>query len=148
MKIILKQDLEHLGYKDDIVKVKDGYARNYLIPKGYAIIATEPNKKVLAENLKQRKFKEEKTITEVKSIAEALQGMVIKVGAKVSSKGKIFGSVTPLQIADAIEELGYNVDRKKITIQEEAIKTAGSYTANIKFHKEVEITINFDVVGE
>src|SRR3972149_10367382 len=112
MQVILKQDVEHLGYKNDVLKVKAGYARNYLLPRGYALMATEPNRKALAENLKQRAFKEEKIKGEAQKIADALKDVVIKVGAKVSSKGKIFGSVTALQIAEAIKKAGCEVDRK------------------------------------
>ena len=148
MQVILKQDVEHLGYKNDVLKVKNGYARNYLLPRGYALMATEPNKKVLAETLKQRAFKEEKIKGEAQKIADALKDVVIKVGAKVSSKGKIFGSVTALQIAEAIKKAGCEVDRKCISIKEDAIKTVGEYTAAVRLHKEVNIDLKFEVVEE
>lgn len=148
MEVILKQDVEHLGYKDDILKVKDGYARNYLLPKGYALPAIEPNKKVLAETLKQRAFKEEKIKDEAQVIADALKEVVVQIGAKVSSKGKIFGSVTTLQVAEAIKKSGHEVDRKYISIKEDAIKNVGTYTANIRLHREVIIDVKFEVVEE
>ncbi len=148
MEVILKQDVEHLGYKNDILKVKAGYARNYLFPRGFALMATEPNRKVLAETLKQRAFKEEKIKGEAQKIADALKEVVIKVGAKVSSKGKIFGSVTALQIAEAIKKAGCEVDRKCISIKEDTIKSVGEYTAAVRLHREVNIDVKFEVVEE
>ena len=148
MEVILKQDVEHLGYKNDVLKVKNGYARNYLLPRGYALMATEPNRKALAENLKQRAFKEEKIKGEAQKIADALKDVVIKVGAKVSSKGKIFGSVTALQIAEAIKKAGCEVDRKCISIKEDTIKSVGEYTAAVRLHREVNIDLKFEVVEE
>ena len=148
MEVILKQDVEHLGFKDDLLNVKEGYARNYLLPKGYALTATEPNKKMLAETLKQRAFKEEKIKSEAQAIADALKDVVVKVGAKVSSKGKIFGSVTTLQIAEAIKKSGHKVDRKSISIKEDVIKNVGTYTANIRFHRDVIVDVQFEVVEE
>ena len=148
MEVILKQDVEKLGYKDDILKVKDGFARNYLLPKGYALTATVPNKKMLAETLKQRAVKEETIKDEAQVIADALKEVVIKVGAKVSSKGKIFGSVTTIQIAEAINKAGCEVDRKCISIKEDAIKNVGTYTANIRLHREVIVDVKFEVVEE
>lgn len=148
MEIILKEDIEKLGYKDDLVTVKPGYARNYLIPKGMAIVATPSQKKVLAENLKQRAHKEEKVKAEAEKIASALSKQTIKIGAKVGENGKIFGSVNTIQLADAIEAAGFNVDRKRITIKNEPIKQIGTYEADVVLHKEITQTINFEVVGE
>lgn len=148
MEIILKEDIEKLGYKDDLVTVKPGYARNYLIPKGMAIVATPSQKKVLAENLKQRAHKEEKVKAEAEKIAAALSKQTIKIGAKVGENGKIFGSVNTIQLADAIEAAGFNVDRKRITIKNEPIKQVGTYEADVVLHKEITQTINFEVVGE
>ncbi len=148
MEIILKEDIEKLGYKDDLVSVKPGYARNYLIPKGMAIIASPSQKKVLSENLKQRAHKEEKVKAEAQKIAEALAKQTIKIGAKVGENGKIFGSVNTIQLADAIEAAGFNVDRKRITIKNEPIKQVGTYEADVVLHKEITQTINFEVVGE
>lgn len=149
MEVILKQDVKNLGYKDDVVKVRPGYGRNFLIPKGLAIAASESSKKVLTETLKQRAFKEEKIKKAAEATANALKDMIVKVGAKVGESGKIFGSVTSVQLADAIKKLGYDVDRKNIEIvNPEALKTTGTYTANVRFHKEVPGTITFEVVAE
>ncbi len=149
MDIILKQDVPNLGFKDDLVSVKDGYATNYLIPKGLAILAIPSEKKKLAETIRQRQFKEEKIRKEAEKLAEKLQDIEIKIGAKVGTSGKIFGSVNTLQIADAIkEQYDLDIDRKKIMIDGDAIKEIGSYTAKINLHKEVRPEIKFEVVGE
>lgn len=148
MEIILKKDVTKLGYADDIVKVKNGYGRNFLIPKGLGIIANESNKKVLAETQKQRAFKENKLKEAALKAAKSLKEMVVKVGAKAGESGKIFGSVNAIQLAEAFKKLGLEVDRKNITIQEEPIKILGNYTANVRLHKEVNIVINFEVVEE
>ena len=148
MEIILKEDINNLGYKDDIVKVKSGYANNYLIPKGYAIPATGSSKKVLAENLKQRAHKEEKMKNEALALAEQLKNKEIKVGAKTSTKGKIFGSVTNIQLADAINSKGFEIDRKKISIIEKEVKETGFYNAVIKLHRDVKVELKFEVVSE
>jgi len=148
MEVILKQDLENIGFKNEIKVVKPGYARNYLIPRGFAVAATIVNKKVLSETLKQRAFKEEKIVGEYQQIADALQNTTIKIGAKVSSKGKIFGSVTTLQVAEGIHNEGYVVDRKNISIKEDAIKELGQYNAHIKLHKDVAFDLNFEVIKE
>ncbi|NPA45350.1 MAG: 50S ribosomal protein L9, partial [Chlorobi bacterium] len=137
MEIILKEDIHTLGFKDDIVKVKNGYANNYLIPKGMAIQATKSAKKVLAENLKQRAHKEEKLRADAQAIADQLKNKEIKVGAKTSSTGKIFGSVTNIQLADAINKKGFDIDRKKISIVQKEVKEAGKYQAVIKLHRDV-----------
>jgi large subunit ribosomal protein L9 len=148
MEIILKEDINNLGYKDDIVKVKNGYANNFLIPKGFAIPATGSSKKVLAENLKQRAHKEEKMKNEALAIAEQLKNKEIKVGAKTSTKGKIFGSVTNIQLADAINNKGFDIDRKKISIVEKEVKETGHYNAIIKLHRDVKVELKFEVVSE
>lgn len=149
MEIILKQEVENLGSKDEIVVVKPGYARNFLIPNGYAIPATESNKKILAENLKQRAHKEAKILEDAKKTAEAIQNMVVKVGAKAGENGKIFGSVNALQIAEGYTKAGYAVDRKQITmIDSDNIKSLGTYKAKIKLHKEVSVEVDFEVVAE
>jgi len=148
MEIILKQDIQNLGSKDDIVTVKDGYARNYLIPKGLAIIATPSAKKMLAETIRQRAHKEEKRRQEALQLAEKMKGIRLTIGAKTSSKGKIFGSVNTIQIAEALNAQGFDVDRKNIFIKEEVIKEVGSYTAKVKLHKEVFVEIPFEVVSE
>lgn len=148
MEVILKEDISNLGYKDDVVTVKNGYANNYLIPKGMAIRASKSSKKILAENLKQRAHKEEKLINEAREIAEQLKNKEIKVGAKTSTKGKIFGSVTNIQLADAINKKGFEIDRKKISIVQKEVKEIGIYDAVIKLHREVSVDVKFEVVSE
>ncbi|MCF8217798.1 MAG: 50S ribosomal protein L9 [Bacteroidales bacterium] len=149
MEVILKKDMSNLGYENDIVKVKNGYARNYLLPKGLAVVATESAKKVQQETLRQKAHKEEKLIKDAEDLAKALEEKKVKIGAKAGSTGKIFGSVNAMQIADAIkEQLGYEVDRKKISIDGDAVKNVGEYTAKLKLHKEVTVEINFEVYAE
>ncbi|QQS51410.1 MAG: 50S ribosomal protein L9 [Bacteroidota bacterium] len=148
MEIILKQDMGNLGYKDDIVTVKDGYARNYLIPKGFAVNATESAKKQHTEILKQRSHKEQKVREEALELAKKLEGVSLTLGAKTSSKGKIFGSVNTIQIAESLSEKGFDIDRRHISIKEELIKEVGSYTATIRLHKEVKVEIAFEIVAE
>jgi len=147
MKIILKETVANLGYKDDVVEVKDGYGRNYLIPQGKAIIANASALKQLAENQKQRAHKLAKILEEAQARAAALEGVSLTIGAKTSSTGTIFGSVNNIQIAEALAKLGHEVDRKIISIKG-AVKEIGTYTATIKFHKEVEVEIPFEVVAE
>jgi len=149
MEIILKQDIAKLGYTNDLIEVKDGYARNYLIPQGYAILATETNKKIRAENLKQKSFKEEKIIKEAEILAKAIENITVKIGAKAATTGKIFGSVNTIQIAEAIkEQFSYDVDRKRITLDGDNIKDVGIYKAKINLHKEISVEINFEVFAE
>lgn len=147
MEIILKEDVANLGYKDDIVTVKSGYGRNYLIPQGKAVIATESARKMLAENLKQRAHKLAKIKQDAEELAAKLEGISLTIGAKTSSTGTIFGSVTNIQISEALEKLGYNIDRKTIVIKD-AVKEIGSYKALLKLHREVSVEIPFDVVSE
>lgn len=147
MQVILKEDVANLGYKDDVVTVKDGYGRNYLLPQGKAVIATESAKKVLAENLKQRAHKLEKIKKTAEELAAKLEGVSLTIGAKTSSTGTIFGSVTNIQVAEALEKLGYTVDRKVIVIKD-AVKEVGDYKAIAKLHKEVSVEIPFTVVTE
>ena len=148
MEIILKQDVTTLGSKDDVVVVKDGYARNFLIPKGLATMATSSAKKVLAENIKQRAHKEAKIRAEAEKLAAAMTDLKLTIGAKTSSTGKIFGSVNTIQIAEALHGKGFDIDRKNIRIQEEQIKEVGAYTAKVKLHKDIHVEIDFDVVSE
>lgn len=148
MEIILKQDVQNLGNKDEIVKVKNGYARNYLIPQGFAITATESAKKVLAENIKQRAHKEAKIKADAEVIANKLEGVKLTIGAKTSSTGKIFGSVNTIQIAEALAAKGFDIDRRTISIQDDQIKEVGSYTAEVKLHREVKVKIEFEVIAE
>ena len=148
MEIILKQDVNNLGSKDDLVVVKDGYARNFLIPKGFAIMATTSAKKILAENIKQRAHKEAKLKAEAEKKAAGMNGLKLTIGAKTSSTGKIFGSVNTIQIAEALLEKGFEVDRKNIRLQEQQIKEVGEYKAKIKLHKDVYVEIEFEVISE
>jgi large subunit ribosomal protein L9 len=148
MEIILLQDVTNLGSKDDVVVVKNGYGRNYLIPQKLAILATLSSKKVLSENLKQRAHKEAKLKEVALKQAEILKSISIVIGAKTSSTGKIFGSVNNIQVAEALKEKGFEVDRKQITIKEDSIKEIGKHTAKVKFHREVVVELEFEVVAE
>ena len=148
MNVILKQDMPNLGHKDDIVAVKNGYARNYLIPKGFAINATEQAKKVHAEILRQRAHKEEQLIEAALKMAEELTKVALAIGAKTSTKGKIFGSVNTIQIAEALIEKGFEVERKNISIKDDLIKEIGSYSATVKLHRDVLVDIPFEIVSE
>jgi len=149
MEIILKQDMSNLGYKDEIVNVKDGYANNYLIPQGYAMAATSSNKKIIAENLKQRAFKEDKIRKDAENLMtkySKIEGL--KIGAKAGENGKIFGSVNAIQIADAIKtQFEIEVDRKRIELAD-SVKTLGTYKAVISVYKELKAEINFEVIAE
>ena len=146
MKIILKEDVSGLGYKDDVVEVKNGYGRNYLIPFGKAVIATPSALKVLAENQRQRAHKLAKIKADAEALAAAIADVKLTIGAKTSATGTIFGSVNSLQIAEALEKLGHNIDRKLIDI--EPVKEVGEYTATIRLHKEVTAQVAFEVVAE
>ncbi|MGF1534660.1 MAG: 50S ribosomal protein L9 [Bernardetiaceae bacterium] len=147
MEIILKQDIERLGYQHDIVDVKPGYARNYLIPKGMAILATTANKKMVTETLRQQSQKIAKIRAEAEAIAERMGELTIQIKTKAGESGKIFGSVTPLQIADALHEKGFEIERKKIKITDE-IKMLGTYTATIVLHKDIKHEITLEVIEE
>jgi large subunit ribosomal protein L9 len=147
MEIILKEDVINLGYKGDILKVKDGYGRNFLIPTRKAILATASAKKMLAEDLKQRAHKLERLKNESQELADKLKDIVLTVGAKTSTTGKIFGAVGPIQIADAFEKAGFTVDRKVIVLKD-AVKEIGEYKAILKLHKEVTVEVAFQVVAE
>lgn len=147
MEVILKEDILTLGYKDDVVNVKRGYARNYLIPQGKAIIATESAKKIMAENQKQRAHKLEQIKAEAQALADKMEGVSLTIGAKTSSTGTIFGSVTNIQIAEGLKEKGFEIDRKLILIKD-PVKEVGSYKAVAKLHKEVSVEIPFEVVAE
>lgn len=147
MEVILKEDILNLGYKDDIVDVKKGYARNFLIPQGKAIMASESAKKVIAENNRQRAHKLEQVKKEAEAFAEKMEGTTLSIGAKTSSTGTIFGSVTNIQIAEELAKKGFEVDRKYILIKDQ-VKEVGSYTASVRLHKEVSVEIAFEVVAE
>jgi large subunit ribosomal protein L9 len=149
MEVILIQDIANLGFADDIVNVKNGYARNYLYPKGMAKLATESNRKILAENLKQKAFKVERILNEAQAISSKIEGITLRIGTKASEKGKIFGSVTTIQVAEAIkEQTNLEIDRKKISIDGDAIKEIGTYTGKVHFHKEVKTAFNIEVFAE
>jgi large subunit ribosomal protein L9 len=148
MEIILKQDMPSLGHKDDIVSVKDGYARNYLIPQGMAILVTPSVRKSHEENIRQRAHKEEKLRKDAEAKATKLAGIELKIGAKTSSTGKIFGSVNTIQLAEVLNEKGYEVDRKNISMNEDAIKEVGTYKATIKLYKDIKAEISFEVCAE
>jgi large subunit ribosomal protein L9 len=148
MEIILLHDVNKLGQKDDIVSVKDGYGRNFLIPRGYAIAATPSAKKMHSENLKQRSHKEEKIKDEAQEIAAKLADVKIVVGAKTSSTGKIFGSVNTIQIAESLKEKGFDIDRKNITLPEDQIKEVGNYKAVIRLHRDVKVEVDFEIIAE
>lgn len=147
MEVILKEDVQNLGYKDDVVNVKKGYARNFLIPQGKAVIASESAKKVLAENQKQRAHKLAQIKADAQALADKMEGVTLTIGAKTSTTGTIFGSITNIQIADALQEKGFEVDRKLIVIKGQ-VKEVGNYVATVKLHKEVSVEIPFDVVAE
>ena len=149
MKIILKQDIAGLGYINDTINVKDGFARNYLVPKGFAIQSTAQNEKILAEVLKQKAHKEEKIRTQAEVIAKSIEAISLTIGAKVGTSGKIFGSVNSMQIADALKEQGnIEIDRKKIIVDTDKIKEVGEFIAKVNLHREVKAELKFEVVAE
>jgi large subunit ribosomal protein L9 len=149
MEVILLQEVENLGYKDELVRVKNGYANNYLIPRRLAIVATSSEKRSLEDRKRQQQGKIEKMMEELKAMAKKIAGSSVKVGAKTGTSGKIFGSVTTLQVADAIKAAsGADVDRKKVKIMEEEIKTLGTYKARVELHRDVIVDLEFEVVGE
>ena len=149
MEIILTQDVKNLGYKNDIVNVKPGYARNFLIPQGMAILATESARKVLAENMRQQAYKQEKIKKEAQDIAAVLEGLSLRIPAKAASTGKIYGSVNNVQIANAIKEAkGIEIDRKHILVDDDTIKEVGNYKAKVRLHKDVTVEISFEVFAE
>jgi len=152
MELILKQDVENLGFKDDIVTVKNGYGRNFLIPQGYAVMATPSAKKVLAENLKQRAYKEKSIIAEAEKTAAAIKELDIKISAKAAEGAtvgdKLFGSVTNIDLANAFKNAGHEIDKKFISINGGNIKRLGQYEATVRLHREVTVSIVFEVVAE
>jgi large subunit ribosomal protein L9 len=147
MEVILTQDVKGLGYKYDVVKVRNGYGRNYLIPRGLAILATEGAKKHNQEMIKQRAFKEEKLRKDAQAMAEKLQSTSVKIGVKAGESGKIFGSVTNVQLAEALNNLGFKVERKSIEVPEN-VKTVGTYKAKIQVYKDIKTEFSFEVVAE
>jgi large subunit ribosomal protein L9 len=148
MEIILLQDIAKLGQKDDLVNVKSGYARNFLIPRGFALAATPSARKMHSENLRQKAHKEEKIKTQALELATRMTDLKLVVGAKTSSSGKIFGSVNTIQIAEALREKGFEIDRKSISLPEDQIKEVGKYKAVIRLHRDVKVDIDFEIVAE
>ncbi|MGV6846561.1 MAG: 50S ribosomal protein L9 [Lutibacter sp.] len=148
MEIILKKDVEAVGFKDDIVTVKNGYARNYLIPQGFAILATDSAKKVLAETLKQRAFKEEKLIKDANKIADALKELEVKIAAKTADNTKLFGSINNANVAEALAKAGQEIDKKFIKVEGGNIKRIGKYNTTIRLHREVIVELPIEVIAE
>ena len=148
MELILKQDVANLGFKDDLVSVKNGYGRNYLIPHGFAVLATASAKKVLAENLKQRTFREESLVKEANKIANALKELEIKITAKTGEGDKLFGSISNANLSEALAENGHELEKKFISIAGGLIKRLGKYDAKIRLHRDVVVDLNFDVIAE
>ncbi|WP_346882013.1 50S ribosomal protein L9 [uncultured Algibacter sp.] len=148
MELILKQDVENLGFKDDVVTVKNGYGRNFLIPQGQAILATVSAKKVLAENLKQRAFKEKKIVDDANKIAESLKALEIKIASKVGTGDKLFGSVNNIDLSEALAKEGHSIDKKFITVAGGNVKRLGKYDAVVRLHREVSIDLPFEVIAQ
>jgi large subunit ribosomal protein L9 len=148
MEIILLQDVNKLGQKDDLVTVKNGYGRNFLIPRGFAVAASSSARKMHTENLRQKAHKEEKIKVAAQEIAGKLAGVKLIIGAKTSTSGKIFGSVNTIQVAESLKEKGFDIDRKNITLPEDQVKEVGTYKAIIKLHREVKVEIEFEIKGE
>ncbi|MCB4797422.1 50S ribosomal protein L9 [Neotamlana laminarinivorans] len=146
MELILKQDVDNLGFKDDVVTVKNGYGRNFLIPTGKAILATVSAKKVLSENLKQRAFKEKKIVDDANAIAEALKALEVKIAAKVGAGDKLFGSVNNIDVAEALEKEGQSIEKKFITVT--TVKRLGKYNATVRLHRDVIVDLPFEVVAQ
>jgi large subunit ribosomal protein L9 len=147
MQVILKEDVNNLGSKNDVVSVKPGYGRNFLIPRGFAVLATESAMKVHQENMRQRAHKEEKIKADAIELSKKLEGKTLTIGAKTSTSGKIFGSVNTIQIAEALEKDGFTIERKNISIKAD-VKEVGTYTATVKLHREVKVEVTFNVVAE
>ena len=146
MEVILVKDVENVGFKDDLVSVKNGYGRNYLIPQGYAVLATDSAKKVLKENLRQRAHKEAKLVEDAQKTAEALKNIEMKLSVKAGKSGKLFGAVTNANISEELEKMGYEVDKKYIQIKGGTIKSAGKYESTIRLHREVILDMEFEVI--
>lgn len=148
MEVILKKDVENLGFQDDVVQVKNGYGRNFLIPQGFAQLATSSAKKVLAENLKQRAYKEKKIVEDAQKKAKALGALNVKIKAKAGSGDKLFGSISNIDLSEAIDKAGFEIDKKFISILGKVIKRTGNYTAQIRLHRDVVMDFPFEIVGE
>lgn len=148
MEVILKKDVDNLGFKDDVVTVKNGYGRNYLIPQGFAVLATPSARKVLAENLKQRAYKEQKIVSEAKEVAEALKALEVKITAKTGGGDKLFGSVSNINLAEIFAKEGHSIDKKFINVAGGTIKRTGKYNAAVRLHRDVIVDFPFEVVAE
>lgn len=148
MEVILKKDVDNLGYENEIVKVKNGFARNYLIPQGIAILATETNRKVLAEVQRQKSFKEQKLRKDAETKQKLLEKLELRIGAKAGTSGKIFGSVNSIQIAEALNEKGFEIDRKKVDVDGDNIKELGNYVAKVHLYREIKAEVKFEVYAE
>ena len=148
MELILKQDVEGLGFKDDVITVKNGYGRNFLIPEGYAVLATPSAKKVLAENLKQRAFKEKKIVDDANTVAKSIKAMEIKISAKVASGDKLFGSVNNSDVSIALEKAGQKIEKKFITVTGGNVKRLGKYNAQVRLHRDVTVDLDFEIIPE
>lgn len=148
MEIILKQDVENLGHRDEIVNVKPGYGRNYLIPQGYAILATETAKKIHAENMKQRAHKEAKLREEAEALAAKMEGLELTIATKTYSTGKIFGSINTIMLAEALAAKGFEIDRKNILMKDKSIKEVGKYNAAVRLYKNIKANFSFNVITE
>lgn len=148
MELILKQDVDNLGFKDDIVTVKNGYGRNFLIPQGHAILATVSAKKVLAENLKQRAFKEQKIVDDAKTVAAALKTLEIKIASKTGQGDKLFGSVNNINVAEALQKEGHTIDKKYINVIGGTVKRTGKYNAVVRLHRDVTVDLPFEVIKQ
>ena len=148
MELILRQDVENLGFKDDVVTVKNGYGRNFLIPQGLATLATSSAKKVLAENLKQKAYKEEKLVDEAKAIEKALLDLEIKITAKTGAGTKLFGSVNNMDLATALEKEGHSIEKKFIKVIGGTVKRTGKYDAKVRLHRDVIVDLPFEVIAE
>ncbi|HLT53986.1 MAG TPA: 50S ribosomal protein L9 [Flavobacteriaceae bacterium] len=148
MELILKQDVENLGFKDDVVTVKNGYGRNFLIPQGFAVLATPSAKKVLAENLKQRAFKEQKLVDDANKVADAIKALEIKIAAKAGAGDKLFGSVSNIDLAEALEKEGHNIEKKFILVGGGTVKRLGKYNAVVRLHRSVSVDLPFEVIAQ
>ncbi len=148
MELILKEDVQNLGFKDDLVDVKNGYGRNFLIPQGLAAMATPSAKKVLAENLRQKAHKEKKIVGEANKIAEALKQLEIKIAAKTGAGDKLFGSITNMDLTGSLKKAGHDIDKKFVSIRGGSIKRTGAYAASIRLHREVIVEFPFEVIAE
>lgn len=147
MEIILKQDIKNLGFAHDVVKVRNGYGLNYLIPRGLAVIASDSNKKVNEEVIRQRSHKVEKLKMDAEKVKDAIENVVLTISAKVGENGKLFGSVTTQQLADVLKKMGHEIDKRQISMSNEHIKSTGTYTAEVTLHREVSVPITFEVVA-